>query len=74
MGQFKRQHINSSLITSVAYDDFSQIMEIVFCYGGIYEYANISPQQYEGLTSSRSVGEYFNQHIRKSKQYRKVRD
>ncbi|MDX2304123.1 MAG: KTSC domain-containing protein [Microscillaceae bacterium] len=75
MANFRRKHASSSLITSVAYDAFSQVLEVVFCKGGIYEYSNISPDQYEQLRRSDSLGEYFNTNIRNNKQllYQKVR-
>lgn len=76
MTRFKRIHINSSLITSVAYDAFTKVLEIVFCRGGIYEYADVSLQEYDNLMNSKSVGLYFNGNIRNCKQerFRKVRD
>ena len=76
MANFRRKHATSSLITSVAYDAFSQILEVVFCKGGIYEYNNVTPDQYEQLRRSKSVGEYFNSNIRNNKQhlYQKVRN
>jgi hypothetical protein len=76
MTRFKRVHINSSLITSVAYDTFTKVLEIVFCRGGIYEYANVDKQEYQNLLNSKSVGLYFNGNIRNRKEERfiKVRD
>lgn len=74
MGNFLRQHAPSSMITSVAYDDFNNTLEVVFCHGGIYEYANISAETYHKLSTAESVGEYFNEHIRTHFSYRKVRD
>lgn len=76
MTKFNRIHINSSLITSVAYDAFTNVLEVVFCRGGIYEYANVNQQEYKNLMNSKSVGIYFNGNIRncKEERYRKVRD
>ena len=76
MTKFKRTHINSSLITSVAYDAFTKVLEIVFCRGGIYEYADVNQQEYDNLMNSRSIGLYFNGNIRNRKieRYNKVRD
>ena len=76
MTKFNRVHIDSSLITSVAYDAFTKVLEVVFCRGGIYEYANVNKQEYNNLMNSKSVGLYFNGNIRKYKEerFRKVRD
>jgi len=75
MAKFQRKHATSSLITSLAYDAFAQVLEVVFCKGGIYEYRNFSPDQFEKLRRSDSIGEYFNTNIRNNKQflYQKVR-
>lgn len=76
MTRFKRIHIQSSLITSVAYDAFTKVLEIVFCRGGIYEYADVNQQEYDNLMNSKSIGLYFNGNIRNRKieRYHKVRD
>jgi len=76
MTKFKRTHTDSSLITSTAYDPFTEILEVVFCRGGIYEYTDVSEQEYKNLQNSKSVGLFFNGNIRNRKQerYKKVRD
>lgn len=76
MAKFKRNHTESSLITSTAYDPFTKVLEIVFCRGGIYEYADVSEQEFKNMQNAKSVGLYFNGNIRNKKEerYRKVRD
>lgn len=76
MTKFKRTHTDSSLITSTAYDPFNRILEIVFCKGGIYEYEDVSEQEYNNLQNSKSIGLFFNGNIRnrKEERYKKVRD
>jgi hypothetical protein len=74
MGQYIRQHSQSSLITSVAYDEFSQLLEVIFCKGGIYEYAAVNSTHFEKITEAESFGVYFNEHIKGKHKYRKVRD
>lgn len=32
------------MITSISHDDFNDTMEIVFCYGGFYQYAKKLPK------------------------------
>ncbi|TAG86070.1 MAG: KTSC domain-containing protein, partial [Bacteroidetes bacterium] len=49
MGKFIRKGVQSSMITSLSHDDFNDTMEIVFCYGGIYEYSKVSNEMYEKL-------------------------
>lgn len=76
MAKFKRTHTTSSLITSAAYDPFTSVLEIVFCRGGIYEYADVSAQEFENLQNSKSIGLFFNGNIRnrKKEHFKKVRD
>mgnify|MGYP001053684477 CR=1 FL=1 len=76
MTKFKRTHTDSTLITSTAYDPFTRILEIVFCRGGIYEYTDVTEQEYKNLQNSKSVGLFFNGNIRnrKEERYKKVRD
>ena len=73
MSKFIRIPIQSSLITSVAHDDFSNVLEIVFREGGIYEYADFSEKKFRKFLGSRSIGKFFNDKIRKNHRYRKVR-
>jgi hypothetical protein len=76
MAKFKRNHTESSLITSTAYDPTSEVLEVVFCKGGIYEYTDVSAQDFANLQNSKSVGVFFNGNIRnrKEERYKKVRD
>ncbi|TAH28366.1 MAG: KTSC domain-containing protein [Cytophagales bacterium] len=74
MGKFIRKGVQSSMITSLSHDNFNDTMEIVFCYGGIYEYAKVSDEMYEKLKTSKSTGKFFNKNIRDKFKHRKVRD
>ena len=73
MNSFTRIPIQSSLITSVAHDDFSGILEIVFRQGGIYEYGNFGEKKFSKLLKAKSIGNFFNNKVRKEHRYRKVR-
>lgn len=74
MGKFIRKGVQSSMITSLSHDNFNDTMEIVFCYGGIYEYAKVNDDLYEKLKTAKSTGEFFNRNIRDKFKHRKVRD
>lgn len=62
------------MITSLAYRADAQVLEVVFCNGGIYEYAQFSENDYQDLVTSKSIGEHFNQFIRDVFPYLKVRE
>jgi len=74
MQNFRRLPVNSSLITSIAYDSSRNALEVVFCKGGIYEYSPVSSEQFQALYNAGSVGEYFNNEIRPKTPVKKVRD
>jgi hypothetical protein len=69
----KRQTVSSSNLKSVGYDAESQVLEIEFQNGHIYQYYGVPPSVYEGLMNASSHGKYFNAHIRDAYPYRKVK-
>jgi KTSC domain len=74
MAKFKRNHANSTMITSLAYRSDAQVLEVVFCNGGIYEYAQFSEMDYQDLVQAKSIGEHFNLFVRNNFPYFKVRE
>jgi hypothetical protein len=61
-----RTPVSSSNLKSVGYDAASQILEIEFNHGGIYQYFDVPSGVYEALMSASSKGTYFDQNIKKS--------
>ena len=49
---------------SVGYELRSQILEIEFQSGAVYEYLDVPQKVHEDLISSESKGQYFNSEIR----------
>jgi len=60
----KRIPVKSSNLHSVGYDEESQILEIEFLNGGVYEYSEIPKKLHEGLIAAPSHGKYYNQYIK----------
>jgi len=60
----KRIHVKSSFFHSVGYDKKSQILEIEFLNGGVYEYSEIPKKLHEDLMAAESHGKYYNQYIK----------
>lgn len=58
------QHISvsSSNISSVGYE--GNTLEIAFHNGGVYHYANVPQQIYQGLMAAGSKGSFFHQNIK----------
>jgi len=68
----ERMPVQSSNLASVGYDPSTQILEIEFLQGGIYQYYGVPNWIYSGLMSAPSKGSYFAQHIRNAYTYTKV--
>jgi len=60
----KRKRVKSTNIHSIGYDEKSQILEIEFLSGGVYEYSEIRKELHEDLMAAPSHGKYYNQHIK----------
>lgn len=60
-----RKHVSSSNIDSIGYDSTSQILEVEFLNGSIYQYFGIPEYLYFGLMSANSHGKYLNEYIKK---------
>ena len=60
----KKEHVVSSAIRYVSYDESSWTLEIEFRSGGLYRYGDVPKSLYEGLMSAGSKGRFFHTHIR----------
>ncbi len=67
-----RQKVDSSDINSIGYDSSTQILEIEFNSGGIYQYYNVSDSTFNELMSADSKGKYFNQFIKSQYNFKKL--
>ena len=61
--------VESSMIHAVGYDQEKRILEIVFNTGRTYQYADVPPEEYEGLLNAESKGRYFLANIRDVYEY-----
>jgi hypothetical protein len=64
--------VDSSVISVVIYDVEEEVLAIQFLSGSVWIYFDVSLEVYDELISAKSVGNYFNHHIRNfyaSKQY-----
>lgn len=68
-----RTPVASSSIRSVGYDHDEDELEIEFQSGGVYRYADVSSETYEGLLGAHSHGSYFHENVRGQYDYRRVR-
>ncbi len=68
-----RTAVRSRDIAIVGYDPETSTLEITFRIGGVYRYFEVPVEAYQALMSSPSQGKYFDQHIKYSYRYEKVR-
>lgn len=69
----KRQKVTSTNIRSIGYDGQSQILEIEFHSGGIYQYFNVLSTIFNNLMSASSHGSYFHRYIKGQYQSTKIK-
>lgn len=60
----ERQPVVSSALASVGYQEASQILEVEFVEGGVYQYFGVPGHVHAGLMAADSHGTYFGTHIR----------
>jgi hypothetical protein len=61
----EREAVRSKNLASIGYDESSEILEIEFLNGGIYQYLNVPVDVYEELMNAKSHGTYFSANIKK---------
>lgn len=67
-----RQSVESSNLQSVGYDPETQVLEIAFHNGGVYQYLNVPAEQYHALMGAASLGSEFHQRIRDRYPFRRI--
>lgn len=67
-----RQTVNSTDIASIGYDEITEILEIEFNSGAVYQYFNVPSNVYANLMAASSHGKFFTQNIKNVYQYSKV--
>ena len=68
-----RTEVNSSSIAGIGYDVTTRTLEIAFNNGRIYRYLGVPVSLKELFTSCDSKGRFFNENIRDSYRYVRVR-
>lgn len=59
----EREPVESKAITSVGFDPLTEILEIEFPSGAVWQYLGVPEAEFEGLMSG-SVGTYFHANIK----------
>lgn len=66
---FHKVKVNSSVIKSVAYDKYVNVLEITFKSGKVYDYLDVPPSEHLALLFAQSPGRHFSRNIREKYDY-----
>ena len=65
-------NINSSRISSVDYNESTEVLIVEFVSGGKYKYFSVPEIIYNGLVKSSSPGNFFDSSIKKNYNFKKI--
>jgi hypothetical protein len=68
-----RTPVSSSNLRSIGYDSQSQVLEVEFTNGGLYQYVGVPEYVHQSLMNASSHGVYFSANIRNVYLFRKIR-
>jgi hypothetical protein len=57
-------HVQSTVMTSIRYDNEARALDITFTSGETYRYSNVPRDIYVALLDAESKGEFFNDHVK----------
>ena len=67
-----RQNVQSSNIVSIGFDEDSEILQVEFKGGVVYEYFDVPEHIHEELMAAESVGSYFARVVKGNYSFNKV--
>lgn len=59
-----RNHVDSSAIASVGYDESSSVLEVEFSSGVVYDYFKVPKRVYRDLLKAPSKGSFLSRRVR----------
>jgi hypothetical protein len=62
--KMERVPVSSSNLCSIGYEADSQVLEVEFNGGRLYQYSGVPGGEFDGLMSADSKGKYFNANIK----------
>jgi hypothetical protein len=68
----ERIPVTSSNIRAIGYDSDSEILELEFNDGSVYQYSGVPATEYEGMMNADSKGKYLHANIKNRYPYTKL--
>jgi hypothetical protein len=62
----------STNVACIAYDQLTERCFVTFHNGGVYEYTDVGPHEWEDFLNAESKGKHLNQHIKPYHPYSKI--
>ena len=72
-GTMVNQMVLSSEIEWIGYEQKNRMLQVEFITGGIYQYENVPSEVYHEFLDAESYGRFFENKIKGSYPYRKIR-
>ena len=70
-----RTTVESSNVASIGFDREAGILEVAYTSGGLYQYADVKPDEYAALMAAESKGRYLQRHfVREGRAYTRVEE
>jgi len=66
--------VESTTLTTVAYDETRELLQLEFCSRAVYQYFGVPREVHKALLDAPSKGKYFNRAIRGQFPYRPIPD
>lgn len=67
-----REHVASSNVSSIGYDEAQQTLEVEFQNGAVYQYYNVPETLYQQLMTAGSKGAFLNIYIKNAYPFSRV--
>jgi uncharacterized protein len=64
--------VSSSNVASIGYDVDTQVLDVEFVNGGVYQYMNVPQEAFDELQSAASKGRYVAQNVKNRYPYTRV--
>lgn len=69
----KREPVESTAIKSIGYNEDKHLLEVeILETGRVYQYKNVSLEEYQDFLDAKSLGEYYNRVIKDNYEYREL--
>ena len=68
----KRIAVESSQVKSVGYDPDSEVLEVEFKGGTVYQYAEVTCKTYADMMNADSIGRFLNTGIKGTHEYQRL--